>query len=630
MARVTRPPVGLTRATTSRPAAVNPATAAQAELVHRTDGLQLTPAAPGVSAAPLALPRRLQRLGWAALDRRAAGEAAIPFHRDRPAYSDRRFGVEIEFHLPFPPHDPRWAVALEAIGKELHKLRITSSPEQLPYHHSKAGYSTQVMGGWNFEIDGTVAGEVVSPILRDEPQTWWALEKVLEVIKAHGGEAGRAGLHVHVSTPDYGDDPEPYSRLTSLVSSFQGELTKIATEPHRGEHRGLAHCRPSDVPAEGYRTAEAARWTWGHGSAVNFESTHLGEASHVEHRLFDASLDPGTIQAQVKLSQALTEAAKQGVEPGTGSHAFVALLERLFPEREDFEQVATLYALNFTPGCPRLSLDEEQCRWFDDELELRHIQLPPRALFLLAQRPEEEREAAVGQLVRLRPDLPPSLLLELISEPQRLAQLDALPPEQARQYAALRAHDPAIAEQLADQPERWRAALEGSGAVAMLRHSPSTWVETSKRVQLLMSAATENSPAQVSRLIDSVASLSIADRASFDQLIQGWPRWPKDRGVQTARQLALASSAERAATLVLSSSLAFEALPLFALDVEDRKELAALVPHLSWQARRPLRSLAEDPFLNRLHQLLEESRSEVNQQRSPAERARLFEQGLDA
>jgi hypothetical protein len=67
--------------------------------------------------------------------------------------------------------------------------------------------------------------------------------------------------------------------------------------------------RPRDV-------ANFAATQTGHNYAMNFQATGSGGAgSHVEYRMWDSSLDPGTIQAQVKMSLGMTQAAFVSSQP---------------------------------------------------------------------------------------------------------------------------------------------------------------------------------------------------------------------------------------------------------------------------------------------------------------------------
>src|SRR6202521_5381114 len=67
------------------------------------------------------------------------------------------FGVEIEFDGADP----------NAVARALHEAGLAASPRQEGYHSQR-----RQPGMWTVERDITVSGEVVSPVLRDTPETW--------------------------------------------------------------------------------------------------------------------------------------------------------------------------------------------------------------------------------------------------------------------------------------------------------------------------------------------------------------------------------------------------------------------------------------------------------------------------
>ncbi len=71
--------------------------------------------------------------------------------------------------------------ALQAIADDLHRQGLLRSPRQTGYH-SSADYRR-----WRFEHDSTVDGEIISPIMYDEPHSWAQLAKVCDVVGRHGG-----------------------------------------------------------------------------------------------------------------------------------------------------------------------------------------------------------------------------------------------------------------------------------------------------------------------------------------------------------------------------------------------------------------------------------------------------------
>jgi hypothetical protein len=322
--------------------------------------------------------------------RLAAGDSPVPYlssdatdgmlTRD----SGRGFGIEVEFDFPDLDEEER-AEALERVAADLHAAGLTSTAEQQPYHstsESPEGYSDQHAGGWVFEEDATVAGEIISPIMYDEADTWRNIALVCDIVTRHGGQATQnTGGHVHVGTAPYGSDPTNHTELVRLVHQHEDVIYRLAQNPRDpyGEHRPLGYCAPNpEAPMAGYTSIGQARLdASGHEKGLNFASVRGTRTDNVEFRHWDATLDPGVIQAQVKVSAALTVAAQRiASEHGTtprpteplGSHrnrrhdllgasrrqltpeesaadsaTTRSLIDTLFTRTEDKEQVASLY-----------------------------------------------------------------------------------------------------------------------------------------------------------------------------------------------------------------------------------------------------------------------------------------------
>jgi hypothetical protein len=112
----------------------------------------------------------------------------------------------------------------------------------------------------------------------------------------------------------------------------------------------------------------------GHGLGVNFQSVTGRQTDHVEFRMWDSSLDPGVIQAQVKLSLAPAHTAfrsmgeRWGSQEAIGTHrernaalgrgrrlrgeewradtqTFRRLVDRIFTRDEDKAQATALFAV---------------------------------------------------------------------------------------------------------------------------------------------------------------------------------------------------------------------------------------------------------------------------------------------
>lgn len=304
--------------------------------------------------------------------------------------SGRGFGVEIEFDLPETMTDQEKQAALQRIARDLYAAGLTGHDYQREYHAAAEGQYSDNPAGWSFEEDCTVAGEVVSPILYDEPQTWINLAKVCEIVKAHGGVASvNTGSHVHVGAGDLRGDPGAMTELARLNNAHEDVIYRLATNPYAetGEHRPLGYCQPSpEVPLGGYTALNQATAAHeGHETSLNLRAVTGSVSDHVEFRQWDATLDPSVIQAQVKLSAAMTVAAARiAHEHGTvprpreaiGAHLLRAahrgntplqvagrdaetastraFVDTLFSRQQDKEQVARLFAVTSwqsrTPG----------------------------------------------------------------------------------------------------------------------------------------------------------------------------------------------------------------------------------------------------------------------------------------
>jgi len=252
-----------------------------------------------------------------AQDRRRRGEPPVPFMVENATGglgargTGRGFGVEIEFD--FEP-GVNQSAAMASIGQDMRAAGVARSAQQGGYHSAQRQGYTDAANAWQLESDCTVAGEIVSPILYDEPQSWRNLATVCDIVKRHGGRATvRTGGHVHVSAHNYDHTVANHSRLMSLFRGYQDTLYRLAQNPGASRHRGVSWCRPNNVPATGYRSIDDARaYNSGHNWGMNLQSVAGRASDHVEFRMWDGSLDPAVIQTQVKLSLGMTEAAFRG------------------------------------------------------------------------------------------------------------------------------------------------------------------------------------------------------------------------------------------------------------------------------------------------------------------------------
>ena len=249
----------------------------------------------------------------AARQRIADGESPIPYMREDATGGlgardgGRAFGVEIEFDFPSSMSYHERGEALAAIGRDLQAEGLTSTPHMQGYHSgSRSGYRD-----WTFEADGSVAGEIVSPKMYDEPQTWDQLEKVCDIVRRHGGVASRsAGSHVSVSMADYDHTVENHESLVRGVRHHEDLLYRLGQNTERRRHRRSVYARPQPAPpANGYRSIDNVARSNSRYYTVNLAHARGRATDRAEYRLWDATLDPAAIQSQVNLSLGMTDAA---------------------------------------------------------------------------------------------------------------------------------------------------------------------------------------------------------------------------------------------------------------------------------------------------------------------------------
>lgn len=353
---------------------------AEARAVAETSQREQRAADRPAEVSYLESPEAFQDAYAAARARLAAGEEPIPYLRrdvtgglgDRA--TGRAFGVELEFDLP-GQSGARYERSLRGIAEDMHAAGLTRQRYQQSYHAARSdGYTTDP-GGWRLEEDCTVAGEIVSPIMYDEPQTWENLEQVCEIVRRHGGQATyRTGGHVHIAVADYDHTVENHNRLLRVTRRYQDELYRLAQNPTRPRHRGLGWCNFNNDCSGGYQSISRVRDWEGHGHTVNFQSVNASPTDHVEFRLWDGSLSPAVIQTQIKLSLGLAAAAVRGESDlpaggAYGSHrrtgrgrrqrgqewrdttlGFRALADTIFTRSRDKAQAAALFAVTRWQG----------------------------------------------------------------------------------------------------------------------------------------------------------------------------------------------------------------------------------------------------------------------------------------
>jgi hypothetical protein len=330
----------------------------------------------------------------AALAAREAGDkrAPLPYLRENALGglaapgSGQAFGVEIEYDFPPSMDYVQRAHTNQRIAQQLHAAGLTSAPRMLQYHASqRRGFTDSHTdadgnGTWSLEHDGSVAGELVPPAMYDTPETWEKLETACRILRENGAIAStKVGGHIHVGTGFYSGDARKYSELVNLMNQHEDIMFRLGQNPERGRHRqGLYTAPLHEAPATGFADITEMR-TWRASArtrTLNLGHVNGSSSDHPEFRLFDGTLDPATIQAQVKLAVTMTHAAARIADSGgtsrrkekIGSHAararaagrrtrrltdeelaadtttFRSFMDTLFTRREDKAHITTLFA----------------------------------------------------------------------------------------------------------------------------------------------------------------------------------------------------------------------------------------------------------------------------------------------
>lgn len=231
--------------------------------------------------------------------------------------SNATFGIELEF----ADGDS------DAIAEELYEAGICSHPYMLPYR------SRATPGKWKLERDGSVTsggrgGELVSPVLRDTPECWKAIEKVCEVAKRHGARVNmRTGGHVHVGMDALDTARQRWKRFFKAIAGNEdtiyrfagGELGQYRRNPSTdyappfidNARRGAAMRRPintiDDVNNMANDISQRNRYY-----GVNLTNIpQFNRPNTVEFRYFNGSLSPGQIQANIKLAVGIINTAEK-------------------------------------------------------------------------------------------------------------------------------------------------------------------------------------------------------------------------------------------------------------------------------------------------------------------------------
>lgn len=250
-----------------------------------------------------------------ALDRLAYED--IPYEYENALNgSQNTFGIELEFV----------GGNADAIASELYNLDICA------YNHRVSYHSPSVAGKWRLERDGSVSsgtggGELVSPVLKDTPETWRNIETICEVAKRHGAQINyQCGAHVHIGMDPLDTARQRWKRFFNTIGSFEECIYRLAGGDMGAIRSGYSHyatpfsnrAASSASSRFSMETAEdvnrVARNASGYDRYHGINLTNIYDSSRpntVEFRYFNGSLNPAQIQANIKTANGVMMAAEK-------------------------------------------------------------------------------------------------------------------------------------------------------------------------------------------------------------------------------------------------------------------------------------------------------------------------------
>lgn len=266
--------------------------------------------------------RRTYRAARAAM---AAGEDPLATFMGAPAaaplcaprvndYVGLMFGIELEYES-----GDEGTLTEENFGDPLCGQGLLRWSDQQHYHAD-----SQQTRLWRWEDDASVSGgEVITPILRDNRDSWNTLAEVVERMTANGAEvSARAGGHIHIDSSEIGDDAE-WARFAKIITYFEDEIVRLAVNPwrrrtardgrtlrtwHRNRRRPMDESfgGGADLTTRGGVVRAMSGRSHPISTATVSNSTGNG---HIEFRLWDGSLRMPLIQMQTKITAAIIAAA---------------------------------------------------------------------------------------------------------------------------------------------------------------------------------------------------------------------------------------------------------------------------------------------------------------------------------
>ncbi|MCX0368663.1 amidoligase family protein [Clostridium perfringens] len=254
----------------------------------------------------------------------------VDFNNDFAEINDD--SIEYEYENVLNGNNSTFGVELEfvggdanAIARELYDLGIVSSPRRLGYH------SRSEPGKWKLERDGSVSdgdsgGEIVSPVLKDTPETWEQIKVICDVAKRHGARIDEnCGGHIHINMEKLDTARQRWRRFFKTIEVYEDCIYRAAggdlgvvraaalsyAKPFSGratESKNIYfNMNTDDDVREMARVISRNNRYYG----INLTNISRDRAPTVEFRHFNGSLNPKQIQANIKMAAGIINASEK-------------------------------------------------------------------------------------------------------------------------------------------------------------------------------------------------------------------------------------------------------------------------------------------------------------------------------
>ncbi|MEN8905414.1 MAG: amidoligase family protein [Clostridiales bacterium] len=228
--------------------------------------------------------------------------------------SENTFGLEIEFVSGDP----------NAIARDLYDMGICGYDRQVRYH------APSINNKWKLESDVSLpsGGELVSPPLKDNPETWQNIQKVCEVAKMHGARVNSraVGGHVHISADPLDTAKHRWNRFFKSTGSFEDVIYRVS-----GGERGIVRSNVNHYATSFSQTADRMlRTNFSLNNSgdlmnltfdasrsdrykmINLTNIHdINKPNTLEFRSFNSSLDPKILQNNVRIANGIVFASEK-------------------------------------------------------------------------------------------------------------------------------------------------------------------------------------------------------------------------------------------------------------------------------------------------------------------------------